>query len=418
MVAAVSSSQRHPLEGGAEGVSSEVTVRTLPVVPRLISPDNAVFSLLVSCSASQIPHFDRRSRPVELKMAAQQQAQTSELMPPTSAEKLGLRTIGFQIWGALLSGFRTHLLSLHCHAHHLPCTDMCCAEELVGPWFPVSAIGCCIMSCKALRYDLGTEAVWEKLYTCLIEPRCGPPPRPPSSWRALCRRRFLRSVHVQISVHCDKTLHPEINLDQPWDDARTFENRRVSTDLTARAGVPPVDAAECPWKSSALIFEWILERSRFDKLHQEIWVDTEAHESHAYVNQLAGAGTWEEMQELGNKAFHLQARLAAIALEDTLFADLKPSLGQSSCSVIIEPAEGSEGDLTIRHVINFEASIQQNDEATDFNVDDNFQKRLTCNAADADPILALRRGKDNNIKKNRFNIGGIPPKAFAIGRGD
>lgn len=156
----------------------------------------------------------------------------------TSAKELGLKTLGFQIWGALLSGFRTHLLSLHCHAHHLPCTDMCCAEELVGPWFPVSAIGCCIMSCKALKYDLGTEAVWEKLYTCLIEPRCGPPPRPPSSWRALCWRRFLRSVHVQIAVHCDKTLHPEINLDQPWHDARTFENRRVSTDLTARAGVP------------------------------------------------------------------------------------------------------------------------------------------------------------------------------------
>ena len=83
----------------------------------------------------------------------------------------------------------------------------------------------------------------------------------------------------------------------------------------------------------------------------------------------------------------------------------------------IEPSTAESQDLTIRHVMNFEASIKQSDKDTQF---DSLHKPLTVDADAADPILVLRRGKDKNIANVRcdsgHSFGGILPKAAAIRR--
>ena len=130
-----------------------------------------------------------------------------------------------------------------------------------------------MMSCASLPIDLGAESVWEKAYTNLIEPRGGASMWA-SMWTSCTGTKVAGSSARSTSKLPSRTRACRMCRQEAREGAADvwgsqFENTRVPTTLTARAEAPAVDPAECPWRSSALIFEWSLSRQRFNEWHHE-----------------------------------------------------------------------------------------------------------------------------------------------------
>lgn len=93
-----------------------------------------------------------------------------------------------------------------------------------------------------------------------------------TDWRALCRRRYQRSVEVRVDV-CWQAESQRFDELQPW-NSEALADTRVPVQLSARAGVPPAEPGVSPAVAPALVFEWLLSRSRYEEaLREKLWTD-------------------------------------------------------------------------------------------------------------------------------------------------
>ena len=85
-------------------------------------------------------------------------------------------------------------------------------DKLIGEWLSMSSISCCIRCCKQMQELLDTEQIWDILYQLHILPRCGAPvtSRETPCWKDLCRRRWVRSVVVDVDVAAPAVDTPDM----------------------------------------------------------------------------------------------------------------------------------------------------------------------------------------------------------------
>ena len=132
----------------------------------------------------------------------------------------------------------------------------------------------------------------------------------------------------------------------------------------------------------------------------------------------------------GDESFMCQSRISAVGLKDYVFDLLKPQHGKTLCDITIHP--GDDGDLILRQVVSFGVVVKiSSDEMKhrlslpDCETEHFYKKNLSTDIVDTDPILLLRKGKDDDLSyetissyagTNNNSIGRLPPKSFAIRR--
>lgn len=145
----------------------------------------------------------------------------------------------------------------------------------------------------------------------------------------------------------------------------------------------------------------------------------------------AGVSSIDQMRVPGDESFMCQSRISAVGLRDYVFDALKPHHGSTACNVTIHPAQGDGGDLILRQVVSFGVVVKISSDKVkdrlslpDCESENFYKKNLSTDIVDTDPILLLRKGKDDGLShetgqayhSKQNSIGRIPPKSFAIRR--
>lgn len=270
-----------------------------------------------------------------------------------------------------------------------------------------------MLTSSALHRVLAEDSIWEALYLRHVAGRCGMPPASwKDTWLAAVRRRWLRSVCVDVRIQGEvpepKGQPQEDQEDplshlNPWYDPG-FCHARTRVTLKAEACVPPEPELDLEvWKTNALVFKWILPRERWAVAQPILYRNTlpmlfedESRNGGLFEDEMGGLAeqlkAWEEiagcpiavMREPSEEAWQAQLKITSHCLETAVFNAYKPLGGRNRCRCRMEPRPN--GDVVFVQVIEFNSCRFDAERHTETTRPSEFLRPDF-----KDPILLLRR---------------------------